>query len=98
MLDFTPGGHSGSNLLSTDSQQDCQLVQHTGKQPDYLDVLSLPAVVRLGALENAVLAAVNKAEAAGLTSCRQEILRFHCMSDIASFGIIGGINCHVCRR
>ena len=66
MLDFTPGGHSGSNLLSTDFQQDCQVVQHTGKQPDYLDVLSLPAVVRLGALENAVLAAVNKAEAAGL--------------------------------
>jgi len=103
MLDFTPGGHSGSNLLSTDSQQDCQLVQHTGKQPDHLDVLSLPAVVRLGALENAVLAAVNKAEAAGLKTRVATLI--DTLKPENNFFFFAcqilhqrHINCHVCRR
>jgi len=41
-------------------------VEHTGKRPDYLGEPSLPAVVKLGTLETALLAAVNQAGAARL--------------------------------
>jgi len=49
-------------------------VKHTGKRPDYLGESSLPAVVKLGTLEAALLAAVNQAGAARLDTTSSTLI------------------------
>ena len=73
-----------------------------GKQPDYLIVPSLPAVARVGTFENAVLAAVNKAEAAGLKTRVATLI--DTLKPENNFFFFAcqilhqrHINCHVCR-
>jgi len=63
-------------------------------------VLSLPAVVRLGTFENAVLAAVNKAEAAGLKTRVATLMKPENNFFFFACQILHQrhINCHVCRR